>query len=315
MLYYLYNDYRESVLFDINSRLRTEVVQCNKVKLSCLSTFNLEEIGKDDILIITGCSIPSSTHDFKTDNLEFYERFLLSFNKKIILFEDIHDYTYGTYDNLFNDLKKYNIKNGTSMYECEEWEFIKNNYEWDNTFILTQHYESKTFNNKNLKKDIDVLLYGDVSSLSYPLRYKIMRALRFSKKLKVKIIKRAGYYSKNYESINNHRKELSELINRSHICIATSSKFNYFVCKYLEIASSNSVCAGNMEEIGKKIFGDNYIELNLNMSNYQIEKKLVEVLKDKQKLDVMKANVNKNISNLTIENNYWENLENIVKKI
>ena len=97
MLYYLYNDYRESILFDINSKLRSDAVKCNKVKLTSISTFNLENINKDDILIITGCSIPSTTHNFKTDSINSYETFLSSFNKKIILFEDMHRYTYGNY--------------------------------------------------------------------------------------------------------------------------------------------------------------------------------------------------------------------------
>ena len=40
MIYYLYNDYRESILYDINSRIRTEAIRCEKIKLTNISIFN-----------------------------------------------------------------------------------------------------------------------------------------------------------------------------------------------------------------------------------------------------------------------------------
>ena len=315
MLYYLYNDYRESILFDINSKLRSDAVKCNKVKLTNISTFNLDNIKNDDVLIITGCAIPSTIHNFKTDSINSYETFLSTFNKKIILFEDIHKYTYGNYNNLFNDLKKYNIKYGVSMYDCIEWTFIKQNYNWDKTFILIQHYNSNVFKNKNLKKDIDVLLYGDVIRIHYPLRHRIVNILKKTNKFNVKIKNRAGYFTKNMDSVIAHRNELSNLINRSHICIATCSKYEYFVCKYLEITGANSVCAGNMESIGKLFFENNYIELNLDMSDEEIENKLLDSLKDKMKLEEMNKNVFKKIQNFSIENHYWDHLCDLVNTL
>ena len=33
MLFYLYNDHRESILYDINSKLRTDAIKCEKINL------------------------------------------------------------------------------------------------------------------------------------------------------------------------------------------------------------------------------------------------------------------------------------------
>lgn len=314
MLYYLYNNYRENILFDINSRIRTEAIKCVKIKLSDISIFNLKKINKNDLLIITSCSIPSSTHNFKIDNIKIYDELLLSFNKKLILFEDIHDYTYKTYSNLFLDLENYKIKYGVSMYNCNEWDYIKQNYNWNKTFILNHHYDSNTFYNMKLEKNIDILLYGCVFS-AYPLRQKIQRVLKSIKELNIKIIPLKGHFTDDIVSVIEHRKELSKLINRSHICIATCSKYNYFVCKYLEIVGSNSIFAGNIESIGKEIFQNNFIELSLNMSDNEIKQKLIDALKNKQYLKKMNENVYKNISRFSIQNNYWDNLNIIINKI
>jgi hypothetical protein len=315
MLYYLYNDYREQILFDMNSKLRSDAIKCKKIKLSKISMFDLNKLNDGDLLIITGCSVPSSAHNFRVSCEQCYEQLLLSFDKKVILFEDIHGRTYHSYSDLFLDLIKYNIKYGVSMYDCDEWNYIKTNYDWDETFILNHHYDSNTFYNMNLKKDIDILLYGDIGAV-YPLRIKIREILKSMTELNIKIVTRADYTTQNgLDSVIEHRQTLSNLINRSHICIATCSEFNYFLCKYLEIVASNSAVAGNIESIGKQIFQGNFIELSLNMSSNEIKQKLIDGLKHKSDLKQMNENVYKNISNFSIQDNYWDNLKIIVNKI
>lgn len=314
MIYYLYNNYRESILQDINSRIRTEAILCEKIKLNEILKFNIKKINKNDLLIITSCSIPSTRQNFKTDDKKSYNKLILSFNKKLILFEDIHYYTYKNYSNLFLDLKHYKIKYGVSMYNCEEWNYIKQNYNWNKTFILNHHYDSDTFYNMNLKKNIDILFYGDINS-HYPLRQKIFKILKRMKKFNIKIIPRPPYFTKNIDSVIEHRKELSKLINKSHICIATCSKYNYFVCKYLEIVASNSIFAGNIESIGKKFFKNNFVKLSLNMNDNEIEQTIVNALKNKQCLKKMNENVYENIFKFSIQNNYWDNLNIIINKI
>lgn len=314
MLYYLYNDYRESILYDINSRIRTNAIKCEKIKLTDISSFDKNKINKNDLLIITSCSIPSTIHNFKIDDRKSYDQLLLSFDKKLILFEDIHYYTYKTYSDLFLDLKNYKIKYGISMYNCEEWDYITQNYDWNKIFILNHHFDSNTFYNMKFKKNIDILFYGDVND-HYPLRKRIFNILNNMEELNIKIIHKDDYFTKNIDSVIEHRKELSKLINRSHMCIATCSRYNYFVCKYLEIVGSNSIFAGNIESIGKEIFKDNFVELSLNMSDDEIKQKLKDALKNKQDLKKMNDNVYKNVSKYSIQNNYWKNLNIIINKI
>ena len=323
MLYYLYNDYRESKLFDINAKLRSESVLCKKIKLTGITKFYLSKINKTDLLIITESSIPSSKHYFKINNIKTYEKLLMKFDKKMILFEDMHDGTFinkkkdSLYSGLFRDLIKYDIKYGVSMYSCDEWDYITKNYNWNKTFILNHHYDSNNFYNMKLKKEIDILFYGDLNNI-YPLRLKIVEILKDMKDMKdltIKIVKRPGYFTNDMNFIKKHRLELAELINKSHICIATTSIYNYFVCKYLEIAACNCVVAGNMESIGKSIFQDNYIDLNLTMTDSKIKEKLINALKNKTLLKEMNKNVSKNILNFTIKTNYWNNLKHLILKI
>ena len=200
------------------------------------------------------------------------------------------------------------------MYNCNEWYYIKQRYNWNKTFVLPHHYDSNTFYNMNLEKNIDILYYGDVNN-KYPLRSRIFKILKRMKNVNIKIIHRERYFTKDIDSVIKHRKELSKLINRSHICIATCSKYNYFVCKYLEIVGANSIFAGNIEFIGKIIFKNNFVELSLHMSDNQIKQKLINALKHKQYLKKMNENVYKNISRFSIQNNYWDNLSNIINKI
>lgn len=46
MIYYLYNHYREYILYDINSKIRTEAIRCEKIKLTNISIFNQKKINK-----------------------------------------------------------------------------------------------------------------------------------------------------------------------------------------------------------------------------------------------------------------------------
>lgn len=203
------------------------------------------------------------------------------------------------------------------MYKCPEWDYIKQNYEWNETFMLYQHYDSDTFYNMNLEKNIDILLYGDIQYSAYPLRKKIYQILQSMKEYNVKLIDRDGDFTANINSVSAHRKDLSNLINRSHICIATCSKYEYFLCKYLEIVASNSVVAGNMESIGRTMFENNFIELDLNMSKNEIKQKLIDALKNKRYLKIMNEKVYANIckNNLSIQKNYWDNLNVNISKL
>ena len=70
-----------------------------------------------------------------------------------------------------------------------------------------------------------------------------------------------------------------------------------------------------MESIGKTFFENNYIELNLSMSDQDIENKLLDSLKDKSKLKEMNKNVFEKIQNLSIENNYWDHLSELVNHL
>ena len=325
-IYFLYNDYRLSVLFDINSKIRIESLTNQKnitlIKLSNIGNIEASSINKKNILIIEESSIPSSTHNFNFNNMKIYDYFISLFNHKVLFFEDLHYYTFKTYANLHNDLQKYNIKNCISFYDCLEYNYItKILHSWHGVDILSHNFDSKIFKDYNLPKTIDILLYGDIQKDHYPFRNRLNKLLNSELfyNYKIKIIPRNSYFINKYQSINdivNHRIKLAKLINSSHLCIATCSRYDYFLCKYLEIAGCKSVVLGNIENIGRKIFENNFIEINNNMSDKEIFKIIENALADKHKLvNINNIMYDKVHNNYTIKNHYYINLLKTINSI
>ena len=327
--YFLYNDYRMNVLFDLNSRVRIASLKNSKniilIKLSDISNFVNLNYGKKQLLLIEESSIPASTHNFNFNDLSKYKKFMDIFNYKVLIFEDLHHYTFKCYQNLLDNLLKYNIYYFISFYDCLEYNYIKKIlHSWHGDEILTHYFDSNIFKDYKLEKEYDILLYGDTVQEAYPFRNRLSKLIRSDlfKKFKIKIINRNNYLiNKNdIDDVIKHRHELAKIINSSYLSIATCSKYDYFVCKYLEIAGSKSVVVGNIETLGKKIFEDNFIELNPTMTDQEIFNVIDKALSNKENLkkiaDIM---YNKVHDYYTIEKHYKKNLDlkvnSIIQKI
>ncbi len=336
-IYLLYNNIRLNILFDINSKRRIESILNNipeiiGIKLTDIDKFNLNNIKTNkDIIIIESSSIPVSTHNFPKNKIKSYNKFLTKFNKKVILFEDMHRHTYGTFAKLFYCLKKYGIYYFTSFYKCNELDIILNNHKWINTTIIYHHFEGNIFRDYKLEKKYDIVFYGDAYPTQYPFRYRIKKLLTDLQKLsniRIKIIKRpTGYFLNNKFKMNNvraHRIELAKIINSSWLTVATCSKYDYLVCKYFEICGAKSTILGNCKSKelcltnDESLFEDNMIHIDECMSDYDIIKTIVLALRlqNRKNLRQMQNNMYSIVhNNYTIEKHYPKKLLEFINKI
>jgi hypothetical protein len=320
MLYYLYNDERENLLFDLNSRLRSKALADHAkflaVKLTSIGTQELR-VTPADVLILTGCCLPCTSHNFPRQARRFLSGFLEQFVKKVILFEDMHTYTFRS--QLYENLAKFDIRYGVSMYDCPEFDEIKEKHKWAKTVFLPHHYDADVFRptlDSSTPKDIDILLFGDVGS-AYPFRRRLFRLIRrhLGSVMKIELVKRPKYLlSKqntftSIEQVEQHRQWLSGLINRSKFCVATQSKFKYFVCKYLEITAAGSLVVGDLDRLGMKLLGpDACVHLRDSMTDVEIVNEIRKMSQDDSLVAAKMQQARERLGKYSIQNDFAKNL-------
>jgi len=116
----------------------------------------------------------------------------------------------------------------------------------------------------------------------YPLRAKLENILLQMHKagiINVKILNETGSKISQFNNEN-----LSKIINQSWLAVATTSRTNIMMDKYLEIAASNTTILGNIPTDYKQYFAGNIVEVDLHMTNTQICEKIVDALLDKKEL-------------------------------
>ena len=179
--------------------------------------------------------------------------------------------------NIFNlkffekDKQKIFIGHTIFKYLCPQFNYISNKLSNIKHHQISHHIDSSIFNiNLISKKDIDILIYGNNSDF-YPFRQRLFNLIKNSN-IKYFEIPFPGYGDDRnplkYDPIIE--KKLAHIINRSKFTICTSSKFDYLLKKYLEVSLCGSIIIGNMPSIDGKLFEDNYISLNDNMTDTEI---------------------------------------------
>ena len=127
----------------------------------------------------------------------------------------------------------------------------------------------------------DILLYGFINKLAYPLRVKFFEILQFLNQrsnLRIKHIPHPGYYT----GISNMPKNenLSKIINESRFTLVTSSKYQILLKKYMEVPMSGSTMIGDIPPDYPELNGK-MIEINRNMTHDDIIKILKECFENK----------------------------------
>lgn len=258
------------------------------MSLRFIKDYQIPKIYKDDILLIdvqiTTCTFQSSVfREFRPIiDRQNLNNFIFSVpNKKILILDDLHFWSFQgrsydslkeyCFDNKINDVITYVDSN-------DEVEIISKFLHPIKISKVTWYFNPAIFNDWRLPKIYDIIFYGAISDVHYPLRHKLINLLqtpKFKNSFKIKII--------NYDERINGQ-QLSQLINQSWLGVSTKSQYNYLVKKYFEISASKCFLIGDMATQGLSIFdSDSYLNLTM-MSDDQIYDSISHILQDKKAL-------------------------------
>jgi GT2 family glycosyltransferase/tetratricopeptide (TPR) repeat protein len=145
---------------------------------------------------------------------------------------------------------------------------------------------TRLFRDWGLPKEYDVIFYGETAPEYYPLRARLLRLLAAQPDIRFLHIPHPGYYPP-FDRPGDGvvaGGELSRAINRAWVGIATSSVFRCLLMKYLEIAASQALVAGDMPDHARPLFRDDFLELRMEQSDEEILAALRAELADKGRL-------------------------------
>ena len=214
---------------------------------------------------------------------------ILKHKKKYLIIQDFinpDDYQQGL-KSLVLYLKKYKFKGIITPYLNTSASLpIKNELPQIEIIHAPHHIDENKFKDYELEKEYDIFIFGNCKSNRYPFRNRLLKILEELKD-KYKICFWNDLMSKNYFKFNNKisNENLSKQINKSWLTICTKSYADILVGKYMETSMSGSCILGNMATDGIKIWKDNYICVEDNMSNEEIIKIIENSLENKDKLN------------------------------
>lgn len=128
----------------------------------------------------------------------------------------------------------------------------------------------------------DILLYGFINKVAYPLRVKFFEVLQFLNQrsnLRIKHIPHPGYYNGALNKMPKNE-DLSKLINESRFTLVTSSAYQILLKKYMEVPMSGSTMIGDIPPDYPELKG-NMIEVSRNMDHDAIIKVIKECFDNK----------------------------------
>ena len=175
---------------------------------------------------------------------------LKDFNKtensipRYMIFEDWH------YVDIASNLyKKYNF---TVLLKPENKNTLENIYKSKNINIKKWGFyiDNTKFKMRKLENGFkyDILLYGFINKVAYPLRVKLFEVLQFLNQrsnLRIKHIPHPGYYRGAFDKMPKNE-ELSKIINESRFTLVSSSIQQLYLKKYIEIPVSGSTMIGDI---------------------------------------------------------------------
>lgn len=209
-----------------------------------------------------------------------FESIVNSVKTKFFIIQDMHQKTYGNIEQLCNLLNQYNFNIIFTFNDNAEARLIRKLTPQCKYFHLPHHIDTNIFKNyneiNNDKKDIDILLFGSIHPKHYPFRKRLFDLILNNKD------KFPNIYFIEYDSSifnpSHCESGLAKLLNRSKICIATKSRYDYLVGKYFEIPASNCLIAGDIPKDGKDLLKGNILELTNAMDDDKIISSLLECL-------------------------------------
>lgn len=234
---------------------------------------------------------------------------------KVLHMEDLHHLSeilnFVSYHSIDNILFNTGIKQVNKI-------IALNNSKIPNNKIKYHRYDFSidinVFKDYGLEKKYDILLYGCAHEKIYPFR----------KRLFDLILKKSstGYYKVKYIPFKVWKKtkhsvckdKLAKEINAAYLSIATPSKYDYLIKKYIEIPACNTMVAGEYPPEHFGIFKD-IIFLSDKYSDERIIEVLDDALGDKNKLSEKTNKIMEATRNTFNYETVGVNLLNLYKKI
>lgn len=198
---------------------------------------------------------------------------------KFFMIQDMHKKSYGNVDILCEYLNQNKINIIFTFYNNYEARYIRNKTPYLKHLYFPLHIDTSIFKSVDIEKKYDILLYGSVVPLHYPFRNRLFELIMTNKN------KFVVHHISNPEKFDPEKCEsgLAKLINQSRICIATKSKYDYFLGKYLEISACKSLIAGDIPTDAIHFLKGHILELNNNMSDNDIIRMLQTALQNYDK--------------------------------
>lgn len=216
---------------------------------------------------------------------------------KYFIIQDMHEKTYGSVKNLCELLDKHNFHIIFTFWSNAESKLIRKLTPSCKHHHLPHHIDTNIFKiHKSVQeqepvqmqdhvqvqmptiKDIDIMLFGSVHPRHYPFRKRLFDLILENKTMFENV-----YHIEYDSSVYNPAHceiGLSQLLNRSKICIATKSRYDYLVGKYFEIPASNCLIAEDIPTDGRELFSNDILVLTNSMSDEEILTKLTDCCKN-----------------------------------
>lgn len=224
--------------------------------------------------------------------------------KRFLLLQDTHPKTYGSLDNLTKFINSYQFNLIFTFYENSESRFIRKLCPGVKHFHLPHHIDTNIFkpisgqtSQQVEERPYDIILYGDIHPTHYPFRKRLFELILKEEAenhiLKVlHITPPLGPTGKIFDP-DKCEAGLAAKLNTAKFAIATKSKYDYLVAKYLEIAACQTVVIGDMATDGliNKEFRENYIPIDNKMSDEEILRTIYESIKNYDTHKIVKNRV------------------------
>ena len=142
-------------------------------------------------------------------------------------------------------------------------------------FFYNPHFTNQDiFYDKKVNRDIDILISGVCKENHYPLKKKLYDLIKKNKKSRLKkynivFYDHPGYWHDN-SFVNFNQIEYANILNRSKICIACSSKYKYRLGKYIEIPLCGGIILGDVPDDDYENIKKFIIEINEKMTDNSI---------------------------------------------
>ena len=210
---------------------------------------------------------------------------------RYMIFEDSH-----YYDTVIPLYKKYNFN---LLLKPQKKQVLDDHYKKNGINIDYWGYfiDDKKFKIRDTKEfEYDILLYGFINKLAYPLRVKFFEVLQFLNQrsnLRIKHIPHPGYYKGALNKLPKNE-ELSKIINQSRFTLVSSSHYQILLKKYMEVPMSGSTMIGDIPPDYPEL-KDKMIEINHDADHDTIvqtikkcfENEYIEVEKESRKYGLL----------------------------